>query len=143
MVLYAWEVTGIRCISPPGLNLASMRLSPDLNHCFRYLSSAIDTSLYHHFNLALSLQPCNVSKPISPQTASLQVLDEQHRILYHMNIYIPAGGSAHSITVSARAVSPSQSRCHIIFLTLIGSVLGIKCSLALAALFHLSTGMLR
>ena len=64
-------------------------------------------------------------------------------ILYHMNIYIPAGGSAHSITVSARAVSPMQSRLYIIFLTFIGSVLCIKCSLALAALLLLSSGMLR
>ena len=68
---------------------------------------------------------------------------DSHRILYHMNIYIPAGGSAHSITVSARAVSPMTSRLHIIFLTFIGSVLCIKCSFALAALFLLSRGMLR
>ena len=61
-----------------------------------------------------------------------------------MNIYIPAGGSAHSITVSARAVSLfHQSRYHTIFLTFIGSVLCIKCPLALAALFLLSSGMLR
>ena len=60
-----------------------------------------------------------------------------------MNIYIPAGGSAHSITVSARAVSPYQSRYHIIFLTFIGCVLCIKCSLALTALLLLSLGMLR
>ena len=60
-----------------------------------------------------------------------------------MNIYIPAGGSAHSITVSARAVSPMRSSQNTIFLTFIGSVLCIKCSLALAALFLLSQGMLR
>ena len=36
--------------------------------------------LYHHFNFALSLRLCNVSKPMSPLTASLQVLDEHPRI---------------------------------------------------------------
>ena len=74
---------------------------------------------------------------------SLQVLDEQLRILYHMNIYIPAGSSAHSITVSARAVSPMRSSKNTIFLTFIGSVLCIKCSLALAALLLLIKGIWR
>ena len=45
-----------------------------------YLSSSIQASLYHHFNLALSLRPCKDSNPMSPLTASLQVLDEQPRI---------------------------------------------------------------
>ena len=36
--------------------------------------------LCHHFNLALSRLLLSESKPISPLTASLQVLDEQPRI---------------------------------------------------------------
>ena len=35
------------------------------------------TNLYHHFNLALSLQPCKVSIPKSPLTASLDVFEKQ------------------------------------------------------------------
>ena len=51
-----------------------------LNSCFGYLSSGKVASLYHHFNFALSLRLCNVSKPMSPLTASLQVLEEHPRI---------------------------------------------------------------
>ena len=80
---------------------------------------------------------------LNPYHLKLQGLDEQHRILYHKNIYILAGGSAHSITVSARAASPMTSRLHIIPLTFIGRVLCIKCALALAAVFLLSSGMLK
>ena len=86
-----------------------------------------------------SRSPSMLNIQVQSCTASLQVLDEQH----HMNMYIPAGGSAHSITMSARAVSPLISRQNIIFLPFIGSVLCIKCSLALAALFLLSSGMSR
>ena len=46
-----------------------------------YRCSGIVATLYHHFNFALSLQPCSESNPMSPLTASLQVLDEYPRTL--------------------------------------------------------------
>ena len=51
-----------------------------LKSCLGYQSSGIDANLYHHFNLALSLQLLKVSIPMSPLTASLHVLEEQPKI---------------------------------------------------------------
>ena len=45
-----------------------------------YRCSGIVATLYHHFNFALSLRPCSESNPMSPLTASLQVLDEHPRM---------------------------------------------------------------
>ena len=47
-----------------------------------YLLSGSLQTLYHHFNFALSLLLFKVSKPMSPQTASLHVLEEHPRIFF-------------------------------------------------------------
>ena len=57
-----------------------------LNSCFGYLSSGKVASLYHHFNFALSLRLCNVSKPISRLSALLQVLENPRIHLTLLNI---------------------------------------------------------
>ena len=53
-----------------------------LSSCLGYLLSGSLQTLYHHFNFALSLLLFKVSKPMSPQTASLHVLEEHPRIFF-------------------------------------------------------------
>ena len=65
------------CLSLHGLTFHSW-----LKSCLGYLLTGIDASLCHHLSLALSLRLFKVSNPISPLTASLQVLDEHQRIFF-------------------------------------------------------------
>ena len=60
--------------------LHGLIFTSQLHSCLRYLYSCIIAGSYHHFNFALFILLCNVSKPMSPLTASLQVLEE-HTII--------------------------------------------------------------
>ena len=89
-------------------------------------------SYYHQFISPLTMNQLCTSDRMSQRVCKAAMY-------MNMNIHIPAGGSAHSITESARAVSPMSSSQYTIFLPFLGCVLRLYAPAAV----HLLSGILR